>query len=282
MNISKILFLALALLAAPALAEGENETWSARPVADTADPVGLADPSSVYCEELGYECVDGDCIFPDGTSCPTWDFYRGKCGQSFTRCELEGYRIESRVEDVGTFSAEYAVCVFDDCSECSEQSRLDGECSPSNCNRWTLKEGCEPPVEHPGLISKVARINSSAGTSAGDVLGWEIIYRDEDGKCRQYYVAQAPLIGMIRPEEATCPQGVRAFDRYMVDYEEAIAIMQSMDCGATFAELSLFWPMTPEAEEPQWRIKTSLGDEIVIGANCRRAECVKAECSTEV
>jgi len=278
MKISKILFLALALIAAPALAEGEDAGEGTS--ADTAGPAGLADPSSVYCEELGYECEDGDCIFPDGTSCPAWDFYRGKCGQSFSFCEQQGYKIENRIEDMGNWTAEYAVCVFDDCSECDEQSRLDGECGPSNCSRWTLKEGCEPPIEHPGLISKVARINSSAGTSAEDVLGWEIIYRDEDGKCRQYYVAQAPLIGTTGPEEATCPLGVRAFDRYMVDYEEAIAIMQSMDCGATFAELSLSWPQTPEAGEPEWRIKTTLGDEIVIGANCGRAECVTAGCST--
>ena len=95
-------------------------------------------------------------------------------------------------------------------------------------------------------------------------------------KCSEIIVVR----GTTEPEEATCPLGVRAFDRYMVDYEEAIAIMQSMDCGATFAELSLSWPQTPEAGEPQWRIKTTLGGEIVIGANCGRAEGVTAGCST--
>lgn len=273
MNISKILFLALALLAAPALAEGENETWSARPVADTADPVGLADPSSVYCEELGYECVDGDCIFPDGTSCPTWDFYRGKCGQSFTRCELEGYRIESRVEDVGTFSAEYAVCVFDDCSECLEQDYFDGKCQPSECGRWTMKDGCKPPIEFEGLISKTARINNSAGQSAEDVLGWDVVYMGEDGKCYSYYAAQAPLEGMTEPVEVECPMGLRVFDSYMLDYEDAIAAMKSMRCGWIFVELSLYWPLTPEVEEPEWHLKTNLGNEIVIGANCEYSRC---------
>ncbi len=256
MNISKIIVLALAILAMPALAEG------------------IADPSCVYCSALGYECQDGDCVFPDGTSCPTWDFYRGKCGQNFTYCEQQGYKIENRVEDMGTWTAEYAVCVFDDCSECDEQKYFDGECQPSNCSKWTMKDKCKPSVESKGLISKVARINNSAGHTAEDVLGWDVIYKDVNGTCYSYYVAQAPLIGMTKPMEVDCLLGVQSFDSYMVDFKEAIAVMQSMDCGSTFVGLSLSWPLTPEVEEPMWRIKTDVGNEIVIGANCETSECM--------
>ena len=54
--------LVLALLAAPASA--------------------IPNPSSVYCDTLGYD-VQGDlCVFPDGTSCEAWEFYRGECGAS--------------------------------------------------------------------------------------------------------------------------------------------------------------------------------------------------------
>jgi putative hemolysin len=55
----------------------------------TAEPtVGLANPASVYCEEQGYTLemrTDADggqygvCIFPDGSECEEWAFYRGEC-----------------------------------------------------------------------------------------------------------------------------------------------------------------------------------------------------------
>ncbi len=266
MNIQKIVFLALAILVAPALAEDEGGD----------DSVGIADPSCVYCSDLGYNCEDGNCVFPDGSSCPTWDFYRGKCGQNFTYCEKQGYKIENRVEDMGTWTAEYAICVFDDCSECEEQKYFDGECEPSNCSRWTEKEGCVPPIEFAGLISKVSRINNSEGKTAADVLGWDVTYRGEDEKCYTYYVAQAPLIGMTEPVEVPCLLGVQSFDSYMVSFEDAIAIMQSMNCGDTFVNMSLSMPLTPAVNEPMWRITTSIGNEIVIGANCGKAECSTA------
>ncbi len=227
MNGSKIAFLALALLAVPAA-------------------MGVPNPSAVYCDALGYEIEtrnnDGCCVFPDGSACELWSFYRGECGQKFTYCEQQGYRIENRVEDIGTFTVEYAVCIFDDGSECSEQSYLKGECGPSNCTRWTMRYGCKSPIEFAGLISKTARINNSAGQSAEDVLGWDVIRKGEDGKCLSYYAAQPPLEGMTEPVEVDCPDGVRAFDSFMLDFEDAIAAMKSMRCGSTFVELSLFWP----------------------------------------
>jgi putative hemolysin len=263
-DISKIVFLALALLAVPAA-------------------MGVPDPSSVYCDALGYGLETrtnpetggevGYCVFPDGSACPTWDFYRGKCDQNFTYCELQGNRIENRVEDMGTFTVEYAACVFDDCSECSEQDYFDDKCQPSDCSRWTMKDGCVPPIESKGLISKVARINNSAGQSAEDVLGWDVTYRGEDGKCYSYYVAQAPLVGMTEPVEVPCLLGVQAFDSYTLDFEEAIAAMKSMRCGSTFVELSLSWPLTSEVEEPEWHITTDIGNEILIGANSGKSRC---------
>jgi len=51
--------------------------------------VGLPNPASVYCEEQGYELeirTDqqggqyGVCVFPDGSECEEWEFYRGECG----------------------------------------------------------------------------------------------------------------------------------------------------------------------------------------------------------
>ncbi len=58
--------------------------------ADTTfeSPLDLANPASVFCEEKGYELelrtdsngTVGYCVFPDGTECEEWAFYRGECG----------------------------------------------------------------------------------------------------------------------------------------------------------------------------------------------------------
>ena len=50
-------------------------------------PIGLANPASLFCEEQGYELemreeaggTAGYCLFPDGTECEEWAFYRGEC-----------------------------------------------------------------------------------------------------------------------------------------------------------------------------------------------------------
>ena len=53
----------------------------------TQPTTGLANPASVYCEEQGYTLemrtdengTYGVCIFPDGSECEEWAFYRGEC-----------------------------------------------------------------------------------------------------------------------------------------------------------------------------------------------------------
>jgi putative hemolysin len=71
-KLSKLAILAMALLAVP-----------------TA--MGAPNPTAVYCDALGYEIEtrnnDGCCVFPDGSACEEWAFYRGECGQQFTYCE---------------------------------------------------------------------------------------------------------------------------------------------------------------------------------------------------
>ncbi len=61
-------------------------------VAPTPAPtLGMANPASVYCEEQGYRlelrtAADGSqsgvCIFPDGSECEEWAYFRGECGPS--------------------------------------------------------------------------------------------------------------------------------------------------------------------------------------------------------
>lgn len=55
----------------------------------TATPeVGIANPASVYCQEHGGQveirtAEDGSqygvCVFPDGSECDEWAYFRGEC-----------------------------------------------------------------------------------------------------------------------------------------------------------------------------------------------------------
>lgn len=73
------------------LAPEAIESPLAQPTATTGafeSPVGLPNPASQFCEEQGYtleiregaEGQIGVCVFPDGTECEEWAFYRGECG----------------------------------------------------------------------------------------------------------------------------------------------------------------------------------------------------------
>lgn len=79
---------------------------------------------------------------------------------------------------------------------------------------------------------------------------------------------------MTQPMPIACPLGLRAFDSYKVDFKEAIKIMGSMDCGDAFVAMNLFFPLTPECTQPFWHIRTTLGNEIVIGADTGKGECI--------
>ncbi len=54
---------------------------------DEGTEVGMANPASVYCDELGFELemreeaegTAGYCKFPDGSECEEWAYYRGEC-----------------------------------------------------------------------------------------------------------------------------------------------------------------------------------------------------------
>ena len=54
----------------------------------TSEPGSLPNPASKYCVDQGYELeirTDeagnqyGVCIFPDGSECEEWEYFRGEC-----------------------------------------------------------------------------------------------------------------------------------------------------------------------------------------------------------
>lgn len=87
----KLLFalcLSLALVACAPVGSGEMEAnETAIPAEASRDDAGLPNPASVYCEEKGYrlEMREGEggtygvCLFPDGSECDEWAYFRGEC-----------------------------------------------------------------------------------------------------------------------------------------------------------------------------------------------------------
>jgi len=114
----------------------------------------MGDPASIFCYERGGQLKfrkdekgneHSVCVFADGTECEEWSFFRGECGRKFTFCEQHGFKIKNIIENIGTnksfFTVEYAVCIFDDGSECSEQDYFKGRCYRSECKKWRMSEG---------------------------------------------------------------------------------------------------------------------------------------------
>jgi putative hemolysin len=59
------------------------------PTPAAESPQTLPNPASQFCIDQGYQleirtAADGSqagyCLFPDGTECDEWAFYRGECG----------------------------------------------------------------------------------------------------------------------------------------------------------------------------------------------------------
>ena len=73
----------------PASTEETDQT----PASSSSNSASLPNPASAYCLEQGYEheirtAADGSqsgvCIFPDGSECDEWAFYRSECGPDST------------------------------------------------------------------------------------------------------------------------------------------------------------------------------------------------------
>ncbi len=93
----------------------------------------IANPAAVYCEQMGYvsstvqtdEGEVGMCRMPNGQEVDAWAFYRGEVGTEFSYCVREGYGIKSVTEDMGTWTAQYAVCVLANGTEVKLEELLD-------------------------------------------------------------------------------------------------------------------------------------------------------------
>ena len=127
--ISVRLFVSAALLAlGPLLAAcsaneeslaGNSPNPTPTPDEDERGSVGVPPPAAEYCKKLGYPIEGDDCVFPDGSKCEQWSFYRGECGQAHSFCNTHGGTISTKTEDMGGWTAVYGLCSLDG-KECKE------------------------------------------------------------------------------------------------------------------------------------------------------------------
>jgi putative hemolysin len=126
-----------------------------QPAAAPTEPApDMANPASVHCGEQGGKLEIrteaggevGYCLFPDGSECEEWAFFRGECGPggelppdtegqgegaglanpASVHCGEQGGKLEIRTEAGG----EVGYCLFDDGSECEEWAFFRGDCAP--------------------------------------------------------------------------------------------------------------------------------------------------------
>jgi putative hemolysin len=101
--------------------EGGNPVNEPKPLTeDERGSVGPANPASVYCAKLGYKAEGEKCIFPDGTSCEQWAFWRAQCGNGFSYCNRQGGEVKNEEADSGGFTTSSAVCTLKDGKRCDE------------------------------------------------------------------------------------------------------------------------------------------------------------------
>jgi putative hemolysin len=80
------------------------------PTATDIPPANMPDPSSVYCEQNGYKlethtAADGSqsgiCVFPDGSTCEEWAYYRGECGRAVQQSSTPAMTVEATTDTSG-------------------------------------------------------------------------------------------------------------------------------------------------------------------------------------
>jgi putative hemolysin len=113
---------------------------------------GMPNPASVFCEEQGGRLeirtgTDGGqigfCLFPDGSECEEWAFYRGECqpgsqpastiepevaNPAAAFCVQQGGQSTIVTDQAGN---QAGVCSFPDGSQCDEWAFYNGECGPA-------------------------------------------------------------------------------------------------------------------------------------------------------
>lgn len=146
---------------------------------------GQGNPAADFCTNQGYDYQNGRCVFPDGTSCEEWAFFRGEC--SYTPqpvpqpigmpnpasvfCTQSG----GTLEIAQTPQGEQGICRFPNGSSCEEWALYRGECKPQP----------QPPV---GIDGTQYFTFQAVGVGETDLI---LKYRGPDGsvaKTETYHI----------------------------------------------------------------------------------------------
>ena len=125
----------------PSNAPSPLATTTPAPSIQTA---AATNPASLHCLQLGYQeqfTNQGFCVFPDGSSCESWAFMRGRCGVSFSACAKNGGQLVPYEETSGGALYQIGVCSLPDDSVCGEAELTAGTCKPGQCTGWNA-QGC--------------------------------------------------------------------------------------------------------------------------------------------
>lgn len=77
----------------------------------------MPNPASVYCEQNGNKleirtATDGNqngiCVFPDGSTCDEWAYYRGECGPTTEKSPTPAIAVDANAEATGGDTEEQA------------------------------------------------------------------------------------------------------------------------------------------------------------------------------
>ena len=79
------------------------------PAATDIPQANMPNPASVYCEQKGTNskfalAADGSqngiCVFPDGSTCDEWAYFRGECGPAAQKSPTPAMTVEATTKQV--------------------------------------------------------------------------------------------------------------------------------------------------------------------------------------
>ncbi len=91
-----------------------NQTQTIEPATTDIPQVGMANPASVYCVENGNKleiqtAADGSqsgvCVFPDGSTCDEWAYFKGECGSAIQIDPTPAMTVEAAIDASGGYMA---------------------------------------------------------------------------------------------------------------------------------------------------------------------------------
>ena len=102
-----IFILVIILIALTACAAPQTQA-APEPAATDIPQANMPNPASVYCTQQGNKfeirtAVDGSqsgvCVFPDGSTCDEWAYYRGECGPAAQKSPTPATTVEATTEE---------------------------------------------------------------------------------------------------------------------------------------------------------------------------------------